>query len=211
MRVYHFTGPTYGLQNIKHRRLKIARLEELNDLFEFAGYDLSNRNKRKAILQTKAQLNLLHGLICFSKNWQDPVQWGHYAQKHEGVCLGFDVPDELLAQVNYVQSRPPCPDAETTTQATTATLLNTKFAHWSYEDEYRVWTALAEEENGLYFAPFSEQIALKQVMVGARSTITRAQLAAALGSLADGVEVFQVRPAFRTFRIVRCKNEKLWA
>lgn len=211
MRVYHFTGPIYGLQNIKSRRLKIARLEELNDLFEFAGYDLSDRNKRQAVLHTKAQLNQQYGLICFSKNWQDPVQWGHYAQKHEGVCLGFDVPDGLLAQVNYVQSRPPCPNADIATQATMATLLNTKFAHWSYEDEYRIWTDLNEEENGLYFACFSEQIALKQVMVGARSAISRAQLAEALGNLAGGVEVFRVRPAFRTFRIVRCKNEKLWA
>jgi hypothetical protein len=46
---------------------------------------------------------------------------------------------------------------------------------------------------------------------GAESKVTRAQVAAALGSLADCVEAFKVRAAFREFRIVRQKNESLWA
>ena len=37
MRLYHFLNAEYGLLNIRHRRLKIARINELNDPFEFLG------------------------------------------------------------------------------------------------------------------------------------------------------------------------------
>jgi hypothetical protein len=35
MRVYHFTKAVHGLEAIRRRRLKIARISELNDPFEF--------------------------------------------------------------------------------------------------------------------------------------------------------------------------------
>ena len=29
--------------------------------------------------------------------------WGHYGERHTGICLGFDVPDEMLADVIYAK------------------------------------------------------------------------------------------------------------
>jgi hypothetical protein len=208
MRVYHFTGATYGLDDIKKRRLKIARLADLNDLFEFVSANLSDTKKRKALMKTKTQLNETKGILCFSKNWQDPVQWGHYADRHRGVCLGFDVDDEVLMHVNYVQERGQWP--EKPNRSFMKMLLGTKFAHWSYEDECRVWVQLTEEEGGLYFADFSRRMALRQVIVGAQSKITRAEVAEVLGNLVGEIEVFKARAAFRSFRIVRCKDDRLW-
>lgn len=37
MRLYHFTSQKFGLLALKDRRLKIARINELNDPFEFLG------------------------------------------------------------------------------------------------------------------------------------------------------------------------------
>ena len=34
LRVYHFVGPEYGLDDIRRRRLKIATIADLNDPFE---------------------------------------------------------------------------------------------------------------------------------------------------------------------------------
>jgi hypothetical protein len=52
---------------------------------------------------------------------------------------------------------------------------------------------------------------LKQVLVGAESQVTRSQVSDALGDHhGKNVEVFKVRAAFRSFQIVRNKNEKLW-
>lgn len=208
MRLFHFLNAEYGLKDIRERRLKIARIDALNDPFEFLGADVSNRQRRTLLNGTKASLAKKHGLLCFSKNWQDPVQWAHYAANHSGLCLGFDISDHLPRQISYVNSRFNWSDEIDENFMTQ--LLFTKFSHWSYEDEYRMYTDLKDCEDGLYFADFSETLQLKAVIVGARANVTREQLADALGDLQASVETFKVRPAFRSFRIVRNKNERLW-
>lgn len=50
------------------------------------------------------------GILCFSKNWNNPVQWAHYADKHKGFCLGFDVPDEHPTKVTYRDTPLPAED-----------------------------------------------------------------------------------------------------
>ena len=208
MRVYQFIDPDGGLVVLRTRRLRISRLDKLNDPFEFLGADLSNRKHRKALRATKATLAKSKGLICFSKSWHNPVLWGHYARKHQGICLGFDVPMKHLRQVSYVTSRFPWPDA--LSLSFMEQVLFSKFVHWSYEDEYRAWAALNEAEDGHYYCKFSPELELKQVLVGAESRTTRAEVANALGDIAGKVETFKVRAAFRSFRVVRNKNEALW-
>lgn len=110
MLVYHFLDSHYGLENIGNRHLKISRIMELNDPFEFLSVDLTDRECRRALKKTKKELSKTKGILCFSKTWKNPVLWGHYADKHKGICLGFEVDNSILGKVNYVDSRPPCPD-----------------------------------------------------------------------------------------------------
>ena len=49
MRVYHFIKAKYGLQDLRKRRLKIARIMELNDPFEFIGIDSPDAELRQAL------------------------------------------------------------------------------------------------------------------------------------------------------------------
>lgn len=67
-----------------------------------------------------------------------------------------------------------------------------------------------DPENGLYFAEFNENRRLTTVIVGAQSRIARAELYDVLGDLAHTVETFKARLAFKTFRVVRQRNTKLW-
>lgn len=69
--------------------------------------------------------------------------------RHRGLALGFDVADEILKPVSYVEQRPTL----TTIDPTVAKwLLFTKFADWRYEQETRVFTTLQERDpSGLYF------------------------------------------------------------
>lgn len=199
----------YGLKDLREKRLKISRIMELNDPFEFLGADLSDREFREAMEATKKELAKTKGVICFSKKWTNPVQWTHYADRHKGICIGFDVPDNLLVKVDYVSERLPVKGK--ITEKTMLTFLTTKFIHWKYEQEYRAFLSLDEEENDFYYADFSENLKLKQVIVGAHSTITRAEVNEAVGDIITEIEVFKARAAFRKFEIVRNKNEKLWA
>lgn len=212
MLLYRFLDLEYGLKSIRERRLRISRIHELNDPFEFMSPDLSDRPLRLALLKTRDELSMSHGVLCFSRSWNSPALWGHYADKHKGVCLGFDLPPGLVKQVSYVTSRLQWPSTEDPDLLHTFfnQALFTKFLHWSYEDEYRAYLTLSDEENGHFFKDFADDLRLCRVIVGAQASISREALNLTLGDLSDSVECFKARPAFRTFRIVRSKNENLW-
>jgi hypothetical protein len=217
MRVFHFVRADYGLENIQHRRHKIAILSEVNDPFEFISMDTSNKTLRQSIQFLRANMDHSFGMLCFSRRSDNPVQWSHYADHHRGICLGFDVPDQLLTRISYTAKRLVA-DADRLIaghqmdQAIIDRLLSTKYSHWRYESEVRQLVPLQTSivDSGRYFAPYSENLALRQVIVGARSTVTRTELGDALGELAKSVQTHKSRLAFRTFRVVRQRAESLW-
>lgn len=214
MRLYHFTTQTYGLMALRNRRLKIARVDDLNDPFEFLSWDVRDPLTRARMRAWKAAQNAEWGLVCFSRKWSNPLLWGHYAAKHQGMALGFDVPDtDLYSPVKYRPRRIPFPQGRELDGRDLEAVLLTKFTAWRYESEYRCFCRLADavQDGGLYFEPFSETLRLGQVIVGDAATVSRAELADALGDEAQRVETFKARAAFGSFEVVRNLNSRLWA
>lgn len=212
MRLYYFTTQKYGLMALRNRRLKISRISELNDPFELLGWDLSDVDIRRKLTAWKQQRSDEYGIICFSHKWSNPLLWGHYAERHKGMALGFDVPDDdTFNPVHYRRKRLAIPAREITGADVDAILL-TKFSAWRYEAEYRSIYRLADaiKIGALYFERFSQHLRLSQVILGDRSTVSRAQLAKALGRQMDHVDRFKARPAFQTFSVVRNRDDKLW-
>jgi hypothetical protein len=207
MIVYHFLNAQYGLEDLRERRLKISRIMELNDPFEFLGVDLSDREFRRALKETKKAMSKTKGILCFSKTWTNPVLWGHYADKHRGLCLGFKIP-RVLRKIDYVDFRLRRPSI--LDEGFTKKLLFTKFSYWQYEQEFRVYLQLEEAIEGVHYAKFSGQLALKRVIVGDQSNVTRTQISEALGSLVNDTEIFKAMAGFRSFKVVRNKNNKMW-
>jgi hypothetical protein len=163
--------------------------------------------------QWKADRNAELGILCFSRKWSNSLLWSHYADKHRGIAIGFDVPDnDLYSPVKYRRTRLPPPVDRELIGADMDGLLLTKFSAWRYESEYRRFCRLDESihENGIYFEPFSPNLKLAEVIVGDQSTITRTELAAALGDQASKVTAFKARPAFGTFSVVRNRDATLW-
>jgi Protein of unknown function (DUF2971) len=214
-RVYHFVNCKYGLDNIRRRRLKVANINELNDPFEFLGVASSSPEIDQAFAQMKVQLAQDRGLLCFSDNWSNPVQWGHYADCHRGLCLGFDVTAQLT-QVTYTSERIAWDGVllkgnnRAEKEKFMMKVLSTKFSHWSYESEHRLFVRLEtkDKKTDLYFFDFSEEVVLREVIVGLNSTLTPAKLHRALGALAAEVEIFKARPASRAFEIEMQKWEE---
>lgn len=217
MRVYKFLSARYGLEALKKRRLKISRINELNDPFEFLGAKLSNHELRRALKTVKNRLDETRGLLCFSKRWKNPVLWSHYAEAHRGVCLAFDVPDDRLVSVQYTRKRPDPLAFFTADKAAQERemkgLLCRKFCHWRYESEARLFVGLEkiDAESGLYFLDFSDALALKQVFAGAESNVSRTDVAEALGDGYAHVERIKTRAAFQTFNVVRNRNQSMWS
>lgn len=216
MRLYYFTPDRFGLEAIRDRRLKIAQVNELNDPFEFMGLALTSTDRAIwKILRSK--LSQRFGLICMSQNWQHPLLWSHYADKHRGLCLGFDVADRLVSKIEYRDTRPKlsdlqCEGLHQLEFEHLQRILLLKFSGWSYESEYRLFLKLEDKDpvSEIYFRPFSKSMKLAQVIVGERSLVTRSKLAEVLGELAETVTAFKARAAFNTFKVVENKLQRAW-
>jgi len=220
MRVYHFMSSRYGLQNLAFRRLKIATLEDINDPFELLAAASHIPHERRAFRELRRQWAQRFGMLCFSRSWHNPVQWSHYAEKHRGLCFGFDVPDEFLTPISYsaqrlkpdwsaINSANP-DDAQSEVMRWSAT----KFEHWQYEQEVRLFLTLEERspDEGLYFYEFNEKLQLREIIVGATSAISRADVETLLDDEQKrDVDRYKARLAFGTYRIVRQQKASLWS
>lgn len=213
MRLYYFTSADYGLQAIRKRRLKVARISELNDPFELLVWSMRDRGQRQKMRDWKAQSNNDLGLLCLSTRWSNPLLWGHYGDKHKGMALGLEVDSpDLLFKVDYVPRRMPFPVGRELDETDLKTILTTKFSAWKYETEHRVFCRLSDciKEGALFFEPFAETFKLREVIIGDQCVKSRAEVKAALGKHAEGVEAFKARPAFGSFRVVRNRDASLW-
>lgn len=210
MRVYHFVRPEHGIENIAKRRVKLATIKDLNDPFELLWLTSKDRAIRSAIRKTKAHLSKIAGLLCFAPDWTNPVMWGHYADRHRGLCLGFDVPDQYLMTVEYVSARQEL--TLSTERAIKDMSIRTKFDHWSYEREIRLFEDIREipPEKGLFFKPFSEELLLREVIIGAASKLRRSDIVSPLGELSGQVAITTARLSFHSFSVTEQKNRRLW-
>lgn len=210
MRVYYLTGSHFALSNLALRRIKISRFTDLNDPFELLAVDLEDKEHRKAFRATKEKLSENKGLICLSRSWSNPVLWGHYAERHTGIALGFDVDEKHLSDVIYAQSPIKIPiDKNTNSPIVSEDLMNqllrTKFYDWKYEDEVRVFVELDHKvkESGMYFYNFSEDFQLREVILGPKCELPIASIRAVVAGCSPDVEVTKSRIAFSSFRVVK--------
>lgn len=215
MRVYHFVNRTFGLEDIRLRRLKIATLSDLNDPFEMLSMALRNPELRRALLKTKEEMAARAGLLCFSRNWRNPVQWSHYADHHRGLCLGFEVPDDAVSEVVYSRKRLAVDQAEIDGPnglEIMGSVIRTKFSHWRYENEIRIYVSLRDRDPNcsLWFRDFDDKFALREVIVGADSDVSRQDLSDALGDLDGVVSKRKARLSFQRFAVVTQRKRELW-
>ena len=199
MRLYKFLTIQYALQDIRERRIKISGINDLNDPFELIPCDLSDPDKREALLNMRDKLSGNRGLVCLARGWTNPVLWAHYSDKHRGMCLGFDVRDDVALPVKYSGKRIPWqePDLEFMQQ-----ILWTKFEGWEYENEARIYATRDEEEGGIYFKDFGDDFRLREVILGHRCCVERTEISAALAAYSEPVDVIKARLSYTSFDVV---------
>lgn len=209
MRLYHFINKIYGIHAIYLRRLKLSRVNELNAPFEFLAADLLNHLHRDAFRNFKNEFNDKFGMICFSSQWKNPLLWSHYADRHRGIALGFEVPDGIADEVIYTTSRPKVYfdmnkreviDGENVIDF----VRRSKFKDWSYESEYRLFYKLdeVELEGGNYFQTFDDNLVLSEVLIGMECPVPVSRLKAKFEREKLKVRVKKMRMAVREFKIV---------
>ena len=203
MMLYRFIKLKHGLESLRARQVKVSRIKDLNDPFEFLALEARDPDRRKALEALRHYFHLVQGILCFSESWHDPVMWSHYADAHRGICLGFDVAGSgAVAKVKYVKRRLPWPND--LDQDFTTRLSATKFEHWSYEAEHRMFVSLDQCRvvGSRRFMPFSENLVAREVIVGMRSPARRQEIVDALGGL-RGIQLYKTRVSTREFRVTR--------
>jgi hypothetical protein len=209
MRAYKFLNAQFGLKSLYERRLKIAKLDDLNDLFDLSPFAFATEGERWAVEQTCIGLAAKFGVVCFSEDWANPVIWAHYSDKHRGVSLGFDIQDERTRPVKYVDKPEPFPRVLGRPRSEQFNviheLLYTKHSDWKYEHEIRTWADLIEEkpELGFHYINFNPTThPLIEVILGAKCELSGAQIRRALGDLADKVAIAKAKPSRDSFRMM---------
>jgi hypothetical protein len=209
MRGYYLTASHFALSNIALRRIKIARYSDMNDPFELASYNERDPRHRTAFQRSRLRINGEYGCICFSRNWSNPVLWAHYADKHRGIALGVDIDDDMVQPIDYVDKPLTLhivgdglkPELD---YLTVNRWLRTKFSDWRYEDEIRASVRLdhGEVEHGCYFTTFSEDLDLKEVIVGARCETPIAEIRKLVSDLYPSVVTIKAGIASDSFSVV---------
>jgi hypothetical protein len=199
MRVYKFLTRDFAIKTLRERRVKISEINDLNDPFELVPFDLSDSVFREAMLRTRDELNVNRGMVCFASHWSNPVLWAHYSDKHRGMCLGFDVPDDVAKSVQYKAARLPqrAPDLDMVQD-----MLFTKFAGWEYENEIRIYAEREEEDGGLYFVDFSERLKLREVIAGHRCCAARSDVMNVLRGYPEPISLIKACLSRTSFCVV---------
>lgn len=133
---------------------------------------LSRRERRKYISKLGDPKNYTkvlkeerqkYKVCCFSELSDDILMWGHYADKHNGICIGFKFEplyqDYVFYPVNYVKSLQQI-DGTTLTPYVFYYMVTLKSSCWSYEKEVR---AITKNTNSILVYP---RECVKEVIFG---------------------------------------------
>ena len=209
IRLYNLTSAKHALSNIENHRLKVSRFADLNDPFELLAANFKEHKTRQVVRDWKDKNHSRMGLMCFAGDWSEPVMWSHYAEKHAGICLGFDVCRSQVQQVSYQDDRilaalSPTPIPDKLSEELQQQLLSTKSAGWRYEEEYRRFINLdtADAEGRLHFWPISGDIQLTEVILGALCEEPLESVRQKVERHFPNAVVFKARLAFQSFKIV---------
>ena len=148
------------------------------------------------------------GLLCFSKNWKSPLLWSHYANRHKGIALEFEVPNHVAHPINYRRKRYIL-DIEMVRKRQSGfdreqieAIWMTKYIQWKYEDEVRVLLGQSEfyKDKNLYFYDLGNEIHLTGAVLGPLCDITPVEIE---NRLPNGwrILVTKTHLAFRSFDV----------
>ncbi|WP_159442782.1 DUF2971 domain-containing protein [Agrobacterium rosae] len=206
--MYYYTSQRHGLASIRDKRIKISKFSELNDPFDFIGIATDKKEERDLVKNMRGKLNSKTGLVCMSEVWNEPLLWGHYADKHKGVCLAFEVNETKWDKVQYVDQRPRLGDYGVDNIAALKAdnlrdISRKKFKSWSYEKEWRYFLSFKKPDfvDGHYFLDFDDELKLIGVVLGERSTVTKEQIAAMIDAH-PSIKIGFARAAFSRFSLI---------
>jgi hypothetical protein len=175
-RVYKFTSAKHGISNLQNRRLKLSTIYDLNDPYDLCPLDTTDPEISQRLNNALNDFrNKKTGILCFSRNWDNLLLWSHYGDSHTGVCLGFDIIENISEEncdidVLYQPNRLKILKPEDVNLDLARRLTCTKHECWSYEQEVRMFVAINDppDSEGLNWIEFGSILILKEIIIGAQ-------------------------------------------
>ncbi len=171
---YHFLSSRNAIQDLERKMIRVSTLDTLNDPFELMPYlRYAKGEKMKHYMKIRKEISEIYGLLCFSRTWEEPLLWSHYADKHKGIALGFsiDSPDviDVVYRIDPIREQIELTDNYYENKNKFLDLARIKYKKWEYEDESRLLIKLKSctKIDGHYFYRFGNSLEIKEVRLGA--------------------------------------------
>jgi hypothetical protein len=146
---------------IKNKRLYAARYDDLNDRdeghFYYNSFDYSEETL-KAIRRSK----LRNRVLSLSRNANEELMWGHYADGHRGIVIGVEVDSDKyqVKPIEYTHDLIRIGDLRNgSIEELVKRVLMQKNVRWSYEEEERVFAR--HRENFV-------SVSIEEIIIGSR-------------------------------------------
>lgn len=151
MKLYKYCDDN-GVDILRNQALKISKISEFNDPFEFKIAKNDNKNINEAVNELYEYQRKKYRVICFSSKCNNLILWSHYSKNHTGILITFetdliflnnqDTLTKYLEHVDYKKTMINIPnnymqlryeEKENIVKKNTYR----KYLDWEYEDEYR--------------------------------------------------------------------------
>ncbi len=162
----------YVADIIRRQRFYASHFRELNDpmegLFDFE--EGIEEECLKQIQEGKEQLR-----VCsFSKTWNHPVLWAHYAGNFRGICIEVEVERYAASDLTWVDVRYArrtlrfCNSARRLVSVVPQMILTRKARHWVIEREVRALAKGALAKDKFIPIEFERGIQMSRIFLGVR-------------------------------------------
>jgi len=198
-KVFKYSSLSTGINDILLKStLKFSDPTEYNDPFDCHEYllkvDMSNanieayvdlqypyfpRNLKRELIRRLNSDEIYKGfekerkrfkIACFSLDQKNTLMWSHYADKHKGICIGFQFPtiygDKfILSPVSYIDEIPLF-DGKVEAFKMIRYWLSMKSDCWKYEKEIRAIRKSKDKNNFEYIQ--YERCCVKEIIFGCK-------------------------------------------
>lgn len=213
---YHFLSADNAIEDLEKRRIKISTLNTLNDPFEFMPYRRYSLKERQPYNRVFREMSKKWGVLCFSKVWTEQLLWAHYADKHKGIALAFETPEDGLLKVEYdpseIRKKFNLTDNPTENENEFLDLAKVKFKEWEYEKEYRLLVNFKNclLDKGQYFITFSDNLVLRKIVLGCRFDHKKNKELIKKIAYDLKVKVVATREGWEDYHIHECATKTSW-
>lgn len=204
---YHFLSSKNAIDDLEREMIRISTLDTLNDPFELMPYlRYLDPKKRKSYTNVRNEISKKYGLLCFSDNWHEPLLWSHYADRHRGIAIGFEILKDEIRKVGYPDD-PLRKQIDLTAnprinEELFLSLATIKYHKWKYEQEHRILVKLKDctELDGHHFMQFKDRLKVKEIVLGSKYGRNKEYIQALAGRL--GATFIPTRLQWQGYQIV---------